>query len=49
MGLRLVNDYVALYIFGREGTKDILKDLVNTVLVDTGKPAGAVYGTEESG
>jgi len=38
MGLRLVNDYVFLYVFGREETKDILKDLVNAVLVDAGCP-----------
>jgi hypothetical protein len=38
MGLRLVNEYVFLYVFGREETKDILKDLVNAVLVDAGCP-----------
>jgi predicted transposase/invertase (TIGR01784 family) len=36
MGLRLVNDYIFLYVFGREETKDILTDLVNAVLVDAG-------------
>jgi hypothetical protein len=34
MVLRLVNDFVFLYVFGREETKDILTDLVNAVLVD---------------
>lgn len=34
MGLRLVNDFIFLYVFGQEETKDLLLDLVNAVLVD---------------
>ncbi|OHD24471.1 MAG: hypothetical protein A2Y38_07070 [Spirochaetes bacterium GWB1_59_5] len=34
MSLRLVNDYIFLYVFGREETKNLLLDLVNAVLVD---------------
>lgn len=36
MELRLVNDYIFLYVFGREESKEILLDLVNAVLVDAG-------------
>lgn len=36
MGLRLINDFVFRYVFGREESKNLLLDLVNAVLVDAG-------------
>jgi predicted transposase/invertase (TIGR01784 family) len=38
MGLRLVNDFIFLYVFGREETKNLLLDLVNAVLIDADCP-----------
>jgi predicted transposase/invertase (TIGR01784 family) len=38
MALRIINDYIFKYVFGREETKDILLDLVNAVLEDAGWP-----------
>jgi hypothetical protein len=36
--LRLINDYIFKYVFGREETKDVLLDLVNAILEDSGWP-----------
>jgi hypothetical protein len=36
--LRLINDYIFKYMFGREETKDVLLDLVNAILEDSGWP-----------
>ena len=36
MALRLTNDFIFKYVFGREETKDILIDLINAVLSDSG-------------
>jgi predicted transposase/invertase (TIGR01784 family) len=36
--LRLLNDYIFKYVFGREETKDVLLDLVNAILEDAGWP-----------
>ncbi|MGD9940932.1 MAG: Rpn family recombination-promoting nuclease/putative transposase [Clostridia bacterium] len=37
VALRLINDYIFKYVFGREESKDVLLDLVNAIMEDAGR------------